>query len=47
MLARHRSGGDEAMYKEIVKGIGKLSTGLLERLLNDEQLHKLREMEEQ
>jgi len=45
MLARHRSGGDKAKYKEISKEIEKLSTELLMWLLNDEQLRRLRDME--
>lgn len=45
MLARHRSKGDEAEYKRVLKDLRRLSTGLLVHLLNDEQLRQLREME--
>lgn len=45
MLAKGRSGGDEAEYKRISKEIGKLSTSLLLCLLSDQQLAMLNSME--
>jgi hypothetical protein len=43
LLARQRSKGDEAERRRIEGDLWQLSTGLLVHLLNDEQLLKLRE----
>ena len=45
MLARHRSKGNEAERRRIVRDLGELSTELLMWLLDDNQLVELRQLE--